>query len=434
MIGGKNVNWQEVYNNKLVSVEEASSKVESGDRIWIGAYAGIPIQLVEALADRVNELENVELVSALICHPFKCIQSKEYIGKINFNSIFFGPYERKFFKVGNVHINSVNFANTYYALKEVYKVNTLFSEVSVPDEEGYMYYGPIGVSWNGPIAEYAKKKIVQVNKFQPKVRGTMNRIHVSEVDWICEHDHPLAELSQPPVSEKDKKIASYIIPLIPDRATLQVGLGGIANAVAYGLVDKKNLNVHTEMLTDSLVYLARKGVINGKILAGFGLGSQAVYDFVGEGRAELAPIHLVNEPYAAGQNEKFISINSALMADVTGQIGSESIGFNQFSCTGGQLDYVRAAGISKGGKSFICMGSTVKGKDGSINSTITVQLPPGQAVTTPRTDVMYVVTEYGIADLYNKPIEKRVKAMISIAHPNFREQLTKEAKEAGLIK
>ncbi|GAA0178598.1 acetyl-CoA hydrolase/transferase C-terminal domain-containing protein [Clostridium sediminicola] len=427
------MNWQEIYKSKLVSVEEAAKKIESGDKIWFGACSAGPIQLLEALADRAEELKDVHLVTAMAMYPYKFLQSPKFIGKLNFHTIFYGPIERKFYKVGNVDIDSVHFAKSYLAIRDVYKVDTLLADVSEPDEDGYMYYGAMGVSWNGTVAEYAKKKIVQVNKCQPKVNGTKHRIHVSEVDCICEYDHPLPELTQPPVQKTDEEIASYIIPLIPDGATLQVGLGGIANAVAYGLENKKNLSVHTEMLTDSMVYLAKKGVINGRILAAFGLGSQELIDFVGEGKVELAPIEGVNDPYIAGKNDDFISINSSLMVDLTGQVGSESIGFKQFSSTGGQLDYVRAAGISKGGKSFICLASTVKNKDGSIGSTINVSLPAGQAVTTPRSDVMYVVTEYGLADVYNKPIKERVEAMISIAHPDFREKLRQEAIDAKLI-
>jgi len=427
------MSWQDIYKSKLVSVEEAAKKIESGDKIWFGACSAAPIQLLEALADRVEELENIDISSILAMYPFKFLQSPEFIGKLNYHTLFYGPFERKFYKVGNVDICSVHLSRAYLAIRDVFKVDTFLADVSEPDEDGYMYYGVTGVAWNGVVAEYAKKKIVQVNKKQLKINGTKNKIHVSDVDYICEYDHPLLELSQPPIRETDKKIASYIIPLIPDGATLQVGLGGIANAVAYGLENKKNLSVHTEMLTDSMVYLAKKGIINGKILAGFGLGSQELYEYAAEGKVEMAPIETINDPYIAGKNDNFMSINSTLMVDLTGQAGSESIGFSQFSCTGGQLDYVRAASISKGGKSFLCLSSTVKNKDGSIGSTINVTLPAGQVITTPRSDVMYVVTEYGIANLYNRSIKERVEAMLSISHPDFREKLRQEAIDSGLI-
>jgi acyl-CoA hydrolase len=221
--------------------------------------------------------------------------------------------------------------------------------------------------------------------------------------------------------------------MIPDGATIQVGLGGLANAIGYGLESKKNLSVHTEMFTDSMVYLAKKGVVNGKVLAAFGLGSTELYEFVGEGKVELAPISYVNNPFEIGKNDDFISINGSLMVDLTGQVCSESLGHDQYSSTGGQLDYVRGASVSKGGKSFICLASTVKNKDGSVKSTISLNLPAGEVVTTPRSDVMYVVTEYGIANLFNKPIRERAKELIAIAHPDFRAQLTAEAKAAGII-
>lgn len=426
--------WKKIYESKLVSVKEAAAKIESGDKAWFGACSSAPIQLLEAIADRVDELEEVDLVSGLALFPFKFFQSDKYIGKINYHTIFYGPYERNFFKVGNIRVNSVHLSKLDKVAIDHYKVNTLLADVSLPDEEGYMYYGPMGVSLNGVIEEVADKIIVQVNKHQPRVSGTKHRIHVSKVTAICEFDHELPILPQPEVTEVEKKIAELILPLIPDGATIQVGLGGLANAVGYGLEKKKNLSVHTEMFTDSMVHLAKKGVINGKMFAGFGLGSKELYEFVGEGKVDLAPIHEVNDPYEIAKNDNFISINASLMSDLTGQVCSESLGFYQYASTGGQLDYVRGATLSKGGKSFICMPSTVKNKSGEIESTIIPVLPPGEVVTTPRSDVMYLVTEYGIADLYNKPIEERVNELIKISHPDFRDELRKKAIEVGLIK
>jgi acyl-CoA hydrolase len=425
--------WEKMYQEKLVSVEKAASLIESGDRAWFGACSAAPIQLLEAIGDRYEALENVDLITAMALYPYKFLKSKDYIGHVNFHTVFYGAFERQFFKIGNVNVNSVHLSNIARTLKEYYKVNTLLADVSVPDEDGYMYYGPMGVVVNGEVAEIATKKIVQVNKFQPRVKGTKHRIHVSEVDCICEFDHELPVLPQPPVSEVDRKIADLILPMIPDGATIQVGLGGLANAIGYGLEGKKNLSVHTEMFTDSMVYLAKKGVVNGKILAAFGLGSTELYEFVGEGKVELAPISYVNNPFEIGKNDDFISINGSLMVDLTGQVCSESLGHDQYSSTGGQLDYVRGASVSKGGKSFICLASTVKNKGGGVKSTISLNLPEGEIITTPRSDVMYVVTEYGVANLFNKPLRERAKALIEIAHPDFRAQLTEEAKAAGIL-
>lgn len=426
-------NWKAAYDAKFMDVKDAAGLIESGDVLWVGAFCDNPIQMLDALADRKDELENVEVINCLACQPHRYM-SGEFKGHLNGHSFFFGPVERKMFKEGNTAVNSVHFSQSGPAMRDEYHVNTLFVEVSEPDEDGNMYYGPIGVAWDGMVAEYATKKIVQINKYQGKVRGKNSYINVRNVDAICRCDHPLAELKQPPVTEIDEKIASYIVPYIKDGCTLQVGLGGIANAIAYSLVDRKHIGVHTEMLTDSMAYLYKKGVIDGdRVLGGFGLGSNEVYDWCKSGVPELGDISYVNIPSVAGAKDNFVSINSCLMVDLTGQVGSESIGHKQFSCTGGQLDYVLAASISKGGQSFLCLKSINEKKDGTVSSTISLTLPPGQAVTTPRSCVMYVVTEYGVADLYNKPIKERAKALIAIAHPDFREQLTKEAKAAGLI-
>lgn len=424
---------KKMFEEKMMSIEEAAKLIRSNDRIWIGWYTCLPYPLADAICDRKDELENVDMVSALMAKPVKCMESKEYAGRINFHSIFTGPWERKFSGKGNVHLNSVNFSRSNLALRDHYKVNVMAVEGTEPDEEGYVYLGPQGASWGGEVAEYAERIIICVNKFQTKVKGTKHRVHIDKVTAFCREDHPLYELKQPPVGELDKKIASYILPLIPDGATIQVGLGGIANAVGYGLESKKNMRVHTEMLTDSLVRLAKAGAVNQGLLAGFGFGSQEVYDYIAEGKCEVGAINDINYPPRAAQYDNFMSINSCLMVDLTGQVGSESIGFRQFSSTGGQLDFVLAANYSKGGKSFLCLGSTIKDKEGNLQSTITLKLPPGQAVTTPRSLVMYVVTEYGAVDISNKPMDVRAELLISIAHPDFREQLRKEAMEVGII-
>ena len=428
------MDWQSVYKSKLISVEEAAAKVASGDRVLFGACSAAPIQLMEALADRVNELEDVHVITGLALYPFKFLQSPQYIGRINYHTVFYGPYERAFFKAGNVNVNSVHFSKTYLTILNYYRVNTLMADVSLPDDEGYLYYGPMGVAINGTAADVADKIIVQVNKFQPQVRGTEHRIHVSKVNHVCEFDHPLPPLPQPEPTDIDNRIAELVVPQIPDGATIQLGLGGLSNAIGYRLDQKKDLSVHTEMFTDSMLYLAKKGVITGKMVAGFGLGSNELYEFIGEGKVELKPLRITNDPNEIAKCDKLMSINVTLMVDLTGQACSESLGYMQYSSTGGQADFARGAALSRGGKSFLCLPSTVQMKDGSVISTITASLPAGAVVTTPRTDVMYVVTEYGIADLFCKPIVDRVNALIAIAHPDFRDQLRRQAVEAGLIR
>lgn len=426
--------WREIYQQKLLSVEEAAKKIDSGDKCLLGPCSSAPIELMEAICDRVDELENVDIVTGMALYPFQCMQSTDFIGKINFHTIFFGAAEKFFYDLGTININSIHLSKVVSCLQPVYGIDTLLADVSEPDEEGYMYYGPMGVAANGEVAEFAKKIIVQVNKLQPRVSGMKNRIHVSEVDYICECDHPLPELPQPEVSDIERKIAELLLPLIKDGSCVQLGLGGLSNAIGYGLEGKKNLSVHTEMFTDSMVYLAKKGVINGKMFAAFGLGSTELYEFVGQGGVELCPISYVNDPCVIAKIDNFVSINTCLMCDLTGQVCSEGIGHFIYSSTGGQLDYAKGVAMSKGGQGFLCLPSTVKKKDGTIGSTITLDLPAGAVVTTPRSEVMNIVTEYGIANLYQQPIRERVKRMIAIAHPDFREELHRQALEAGLIR
>ena len=426
------MSWKSIYNEKLVSLEEAVLKVKSNDRIFFPPCSGAPIQMMEALADNYESLENVDLFSALALHPFKFLQSPEYIGHLNYSTVFYGPYERAFYKAGNVNIKISHLSNFDKCMQD-FDPTVLMADVSLPDEEGYMYYGAMGVSSAHIAAEIADTVIVQVNKHQPKVAGVKHRIHVSDVTWICECDHELPEFPNPEPSEVDQKIAEYLIPLIDDGSCLQIGIGGLANAIGYGLGSKKNLSVHTEMFSDSMVQLAKQGVLSGRKVAGFALGGKELYEYVGEGHVELAPIYEVNQPAAIAANDNFISINACLMTDLTGQVCAESIGFDQYSTTGGQVDFVRGATMSKGGKSFTCLASTNTDKAGNVNSTIVTVLPKGQAVTTVRSDVMYIVTEYGVADLQNKSISERVEALLEIAHPDFREKLRAEAVEAGLL-
>jgi acyl-CoA hydrolase len=426
------MDWQGDYRKKLVSVTEAAAQIKSHDRVWVSPTSSAPIDLLDALSERADQLENVELLSCLALFPYRFLTSPAYIGKINYHTFFYGGYEKEFFHHGNVDIISLQFNKIDKALT-AFAPNVMLADVSPPDEEGYLYYGPFGVFLNGLAASLAERKIVQVNRRQPRVKGKDHKIHVSEVDFICEADHELPEIIQPDPSELEKTIAAYILPRIKDGSYIQVGIGGLSNAVAYGLTGKKDLHVHTEMLTDSLAYLSQQGTVVGRMLTGFALGRRELYYFSEDGPVDFLPIYEVNNPNYIGSNDNFVSINACLMADLTGQVCSESLGHNQYSCTGGQLDYVRGAALSKGGQSYICVKSTVEAKNGQLLSSIVAALPPGAVITTPRTDVMNIVTEYGIADLYNKSIRERVRAMISIAHPDFRAQLTAEAKAAGLL-
>ena len=436
------MSWKEDYQKKLMSVEDAAAQIKSGDRVWLSPVCSMPIQFGDALAARYKELENATAISGLLMHPWGFLKG-ECKGHINYESFFLGPVERKFLKQGNVKVTSVHFSHIeWYTINRV-KANVAVFDVTPPDEYGYMSFGPLG-TYNGALAaQLADKVIVQVNKKVPYVYGGAESfIHVAQVDHICEADHDIPVLPNPPLTDEDRKIGAHIAERVPDGACLQLGIGGVANAVGELLVNKKDLGVHTEMFVDSMVTLAKKGVINcskknfhpGKITAGFGIGSKELYDFMDRNQLmETFPIWKITDPYIIGQNDNFVSINSCLTVDITGQVGSEALGFNQFSGTGGQLDFVRGAGLSKGGMSFIALASTVTLKNGTTISKIVTTLEPGTAVTTPRTDVQYIVTEYGVADLRDKSIPDRAKALIAISHPDFRDQLQSEAKKAGVL-
>lgn len=435
------MSWQDDYQRKLVSLKEAAAQVKSGDNLGLSAGPSCPTDLMNAIADRYEELEDVSVVSGILMSGLKHLEGK-YRGHINHHTIFLGPLERMFFGQGNIESTSYNFSLTDYLFTERLNCNVGIVECSPPDERGYMSFGPLGTFSNDIAGKTADKIIVQVNSRTPYVYGTQAHLHVSDADFICEHDHELPEIPEIPTGDAENKIAEYIVERIDDGSTIQIGLGKLANAIGFLLENKKDLGVHTEMITDSMVELAKKGVINGsrksfhpgKMVCGFGIGSRDLYDFMDHNpMLEVRPIAYINDIRNLARLDNFVSINNALAVDLTGQVCSETLGFNAYSGTGGQLDFVRGAALSNGGKSFIALKSVANTKNGMI-SRITNVLDPGTVVSTPRSDVQYIVTEWGVADLYCKSIEQRVKGLISIAHPDFRDQLAREAVESGLLR
>lgn len=435
--------WKEDYKQKCVSADEAASVIQSGDNVMVSGANSAPPDIINALCRRYMELENVTLWSGLLMYGFDFLK-REYKGHINYVTTFYGPVERLFAGEGNTENFSFHFSNADKATLGLAPFNAMLCEVSPPDDKGFMSFGPTGTYHNSIMCENAEKVIVQVNEQTPYIYGFENVIHVSEVDYIIESSHPLPEMPEIQITEREKQIGSIISEQIPDRATIQIGIGGVANAVGHFLDHKKDLGVHTELLTDSMVDLAKKGVITNKaknfhhgkmLVGGICIGSKDTYQFIDRNpMLEFCPVYYANNRQKIARNDNFISINNALTVDLTGQIASESIGFSMYSGTGGQADFLRGATQSKGGKSFIALKSTSKPKeDGSFKTRIVSCFPPGTAITTVRADAMYVVTEYGIANLWQKTTKQRVNAMISIAHPECREQLEKEAKEFGLL-
>ena len=434
------MNWEKTYAEKRVTVEEAAAVIRSGDTVYSSTAGSMPIDLLVAIGNRYQELENVTIWSATALYPYNFI-GPETQGHIKYHATFVSVIERAGYKY--IDCTSHHFSRADWFARNRILPDVYVAEVSAPDENGNMSLGPTGTYQGKTVAEIAKTVIVQVNPNVPFVYGTERAfLHVDEVDYICESNRGIyTQISAEP-TELDEKIAGHIVPLICDGDCIQIGVGGVSNSVALELVNHKDLGCHTEMLGDALVVLAQKGIINGKkknlhpgkIIAAFGLGTQFLYDFMHKNETlEMHPQCYVNDPYTVGRNDNMVSINSCLACDLTGQVASEALGFSQYSCTGGQLDFVRGASLSKNGRSFLCMNSTATLKDGTIVSRITPGLPYGTAVTTPRTDVHYVVTEYGLADLKDRSIKQRVEALIHIAHPRFRDELLQQAKEYKII-
>ncbi|MBN1880786.1 MAG: 4-hydroxybutyrate CoA-transferase [Deltaproteobacteria bacterium] len=441
------MSWEKEYQKKLVSADKAVAGITSNNVIMMSGGCSAPPALVDALCKRKDELKNVTLISGISVYPFEFYKS-EFKGHINFRCLFMGPAERIAMKMkANIEPVSFHLSQSDEIVDEMLemhdrkKYDYMMCEVSEPDARGYMSYGPNGVHNNDTVVPVADKIAVQVNKETPFVHGIKNVIHVSEVDYIVEESHPLPEIPQIPISDVEQKIGELIAERIPNGATIQIGVGGVSDTVGELLISKKDLGIHSEMLTNSMMHLTEKGVVTGKkktyrpgkIVCGFAIGSKALYDFIDNNPVcEFSPIAEINNVFNIAQNDNFVSVNNILNADLTGQCASESIGFQQISGTGGQLDFVRGANMSKGGMGFLAMPSVRESKDGPVSRIVSTMMP-GTVITTPRSDVHYIVTEYGVANLRMRSIPERVKAMIAIAHPDFRDQLTKEAVENGLL-
>ncbi len=434
--------WKNDYRSKLVTTEEAAGQIKSGDWIIVPPVNSAPIDILNALAARKDELKKVKIASNLMTYPYAFLQG-DYVGHITYYSGYCGPVERMFLSQGNVVPFPMHLSMAHIALALAKADDVFLCEVTPPDERGYMNYGPCGVVYGRFATNLCKKVIAQVNSKTPWIHGIENMIHVSEVDYIVEMDHDLVPVPEITITDTEKKIGEHIAKLIPDGATIQLGIGGIPNAVAYFLHEKKDLGVHAEILSDAVAELAELGVITGRkktlfkdkiAVGGLIIGTQRLLDFVNNNPTIISmPIAQANSYDVIRLNDNLCSINAALTVDLTGQIASETIGHTQYSATGGQVDFVRGAIASKNGKSFIAIKSTSLKKDGTLTSRIVLNFTPGTVVTTPRSDAMYIATEYGVADVYMKSIPDRVKAMISIAHPDFREELEKQAFEAGLL-
>lgn len=429
-------NWREIYRDKLVSAEQAVQNIKSGDRVVTGHACGEPLTLVEALVARAPELRDVEIMHMVAMGPAKFVQP-EMAQSFRHNALFVGGATRKAVEEKRADFTPCFFSEIPRLFQnKIVPVDVVLLQVTPPDEQGFCSYG-VSVDYTKTAAECAHTVIAQMNNRLPRTGGA--KIHLDAIRFIVEKDEPLIELKPPKIGEVEKAIGENVAALIPDGATLQLGIGAIPDAVLLFLTDKKDLGIHSEMFSDGVVVLAEAGVITnrkktinpGKFMATFLMGTQKLYDFVNNNpTVEMQAVDYINDPYIIGQHENMISINSALQVDLMGEVNAEMIGTKQFSGVGGQVDFVRGASRSLHGKSIIALPSTASG--GTI-SRIACELDRGAAVTTSRNDVHYVVTEYGVAELRGKCLRERAKALIAISHPDFRASLTAEAKEKGLM-
>jgi len=430
--------WQASYRSKVCTAEQATQAVKSGDRVFLTGNASVPLQLLAALVKRAPELRNVE-----ICHPLT-ICPKDYVapeleGHLRVNTMFISANVRRAVNEGRADFTPVLLSEFPLLFKNGHlPLDVAFLHVSPPDEQGYCSLGAeSGLTISA--AEVAKIVIAQVNQQMPRTLGD-TQMHIDRMDYIIETDCTISEhaMSEEADQAVVEQIAGHISKLIPDGATMQLGIGAIPDAVLKFLFKKKDLGVHSELISDGVIDLVEAGVVNGsrktlhhgKIICGFLLGTKRLYEWVDNNPlVELHRTEYVNDPFVVAQNDRMVAINSAIEVDLTGQVCADSIGPKMYSAVGGQLDFIYGASRSKGGVPIIALPSTSTLRDGSVINKIVPMLKPGAGVVTSRNHVHYVVTEFGAAALYGKSIRLRTQALIEIAHPQFRAEITEQAKE-----
>jgi acyl-CoA hydrolase len=431
------MSWMDDYKTKRCSAAEAVNRIKTGDRVYYAGNAAIPYALVRALAARRDELTGVQLNHVLLIGEDP-LSTPDMAGHFRHNSLFVGPADRQ----------AVNDGRADYVPIFLHQIPRLFREgivpldvamlhASPPDEHGFM---SLGVETLASVAasQAAKTVIVQVNERMPRVLGDCF-VHVNRVHAIVEHTEPLPELHLGPATEVERAIARNVIGLIPPGATIQMGIGGIPDSVFEAMEGNLELGVHTEMISDGAMRAIERGVVTGtrkslhpgKVIITFALGSSRLYDFLDNNPLiEAHPVNYVNDPEIASRNDNLVAVNSAIEVDLTGQVCSDSIGSYIYSGFGGQVDFIRGAARSRGGRPVIALPSSAKG---GLMSRIVPCLKEGAGVVTSRADVHWVVTEHGIANLFGMNLRERAEALIGIADPKFQDQLIRAAKERRLL-
>lgn len=437
------MSYAEEYQQKLVSADEAVKIIQSGDWVDYGWCTGTPDALDKALAKRTDELTDINLRGGILLKPLAVFEREDAGEHFTWNSWHMSGIERKLINRGCAYYAPIRYSELpRYYRDSTTPDNVAMFQVSPMDAHGYFNFGP-NASHLGAVCETAGKIIVEVNENMPRCHGGSEvGVHISNVTYIVEGNHPpIGELGAGgPATDVDKKVAQLIVDQIPNGACLQLGIGGMPNAVGSLIAesDLKDLGVHTEMYVDAFVDIAKAGKITGahksidryRQTFGFGAGTQKMYDYMDENPELMsAPVSYTNDIRSISALDNFISINNCVDIDLFGQISSESSGIKQISGAGGQLDFVLGAYLSNGGKSFICCSSTFTDKQGNMQSRIRPTLVEGSIVTDTRANTHYVVTEYGMVNLKGLSAWQRAEAIISIAHPNFRDELIAAAEK-----
>ena len=435
------MDWETIYRSRQVTPEEAVQKIQSGNRIFLTGNCSVPRKLMAALVAFAPNLENVEISQALT------VAGSEYVcpemeGHLRVNSLFISANVRKAVQEGRADFTPVLLSQFPLLFSQgVLPVDVAFVHLSPPDRHGFCTLG-IEAGLTKAAAQAAKMVIAEVNQQMPRMHGD-TMIHVSDLDCIIPVDYPLAEL---PMNEESSpivdQIAAYIAGIIPDGATLQAGIGAVPDTVMRFLTGHKDLGIHSEFISDGIIDLVEKGVINGarksihpgKIVSGFLIGTRRLFRWADDfPMVELHCTEYVNDPFVIAQNKRMVAMNAAIEVDLTGQVTADSIGVRLYSGVGGQLDFIYGASLSEGGLPVIALPSTTTLRDGTVVSRIMPVLKPGAGVTTSRNHVHYICTEYGIVNLHGKSIRQRAQLLISIAHPAFRDELTYQAREFHYI-
>ena len=436
---------EEVYRDKIMSGAEAAKLVKSGDRVYVGTASSFAYDMLDALWDRRDELEDVAILCSMSVRPSRMF-SADHDGHNPFHveTFFLGAQERIAHRKHGMpleftcfHLSQIDLWCNY-----VGKPDVCFFQVSMPDENGMVSCGPSGGCMYTYLAENARNIVFECNAQVPYImNGEKHLLPLSIAEAIVYADYPVSPLAKDEVDEISQKISDLVMEEVPDGATIQLGLGKISTAVGYGLLQKNDLGIFSELFSEPMIEMMKngnvtnknKGFMDGLSVFAFSMGSNEMYNFMDHNPDLYAgTFPFVNDPRNIAKNKRMMSINTAMSVDLFGQVAADSMGFTQQSAVGGQIDFVKGAQWSEGGKSIIALASSFE-RDGQRQSKICLNFPAGTAVTTPRSEVQYVATEYGCVNLKKLNMSDRVRAMISLAHPDFRDQLRDEAREHGLI-